>query len=65
LWSAARLGDLECPDPSPVEEVLDQGFARTGTRYHGKHMQISLIVLFALRVKEQGAGVLDNPFLSA
>lgn len=63
--TVAKMAQLDPPDSTSVREALAQGFTRTALRYHGKHMQLSLTTLFALRAKQKGAAVLEDPWRTA
>lgn len=61
------LGNLPEPSSNEISEALGQGFTRTGTRYHVKYMQLWLIIMLGLRVKElpNPKSVMEDPWATA
>jgi len=71
-WSfvekTAAIANLDPPKPgSPIREALEQGVTRTGPRYSQKHLQLCLIILFAMELKEahKAQGILNDPWETA
>ncbi len=63
--TVTKMIGVNPPDSAPMREALSQGFTRTTLRYHMKVFQFWLIISFALKIKQKGVSVLEEPWKTA
>ncbi len=62
-WAAQQAGLSIPPEQDPIWKAYQNGFTTTTQKYHFRYAQLHLLVLFALRLKEEGsaAQTLSDP----
>ena len=62
-WAAKHAGLTIPTAQDPIWEAYKKGFTRTGQRYHFRYAQLQLLIMFALKFKEEGKPIqiLSNP----